>query len=155
MTCQKEGSIFQVGNMVWNSHLRTISHLIFLTYLDSYFIFSFKRVRKVPGFSWIEVKNTVHTFSVGDSVHPEKDKICAFLEELDLKMKKLGYVSATKMVLHEVEEEEKEHMLKYHSEKLAVAFGILNVPPGRPIRVIKKISEYVKTATMLLSTSLR
>lgn len=98
-----------------------------------------RSVKKVPGFSWIEVKNTIHTFSVGDKMHPEKEKIYAFLEELDLEMKNLGYVSETKMVLHDVEEEEKEHMLKYHSEKLAVAFGILHVPPGRPIRVIKNL----------------
>ncbi|KAK9106125.1 hypothetical protein Scep_022969 [Stephania cephalantha] len=98
-----------------------------------------KGVKKFPGYSWIEVKNKVHTFSVGDSAHPDKERIYAFLEELDQRMKKEGYVSATKMVLHDVEEEEKEHMLKYHSEKLAVAFGILNVPPGRPIRVIKNL----------------
>ncbi|PKA61213.1 Pentatricopeptide repeat-containing protein [Apostasia shenzhenica] len=96
-------------------------------------------VRKVPGFSWMEVNNKVHTFSVGDSVHPEKEKIYAFLEELDMKMKKAGYVSATKLVLHDVDEEEKEQMLKYHSEKLAVAYGILNLNPGRPIRVIKNL----------------
>ncbi|MQM09564.1 hypothetical protein Taro_042435 [Colocasia esculenta] len=98
-----------------------------------------KGVRKVPGFSWIEVQNIIHTFSVGDSEHPQKEKIYAFLEDLDLRMRKAGYVSSTKMVLHDVEEEEKEHMLKYHSEKLAVAFGILNVPSGRPIRVIKNL----------------
>jgi hypothetical protein len=62
------------------------------------------------------------------------------LEDLDMRMKKAGYVSATDMVLHDVEEEEKEHMLKYHSEKLAVAYGILKIPPGRPIRVIKNLS---------------
>ncbi|XP_010275265.1 PREDICTED: pentatricopeptide repeat-containing protein At4g02750 [Nelumbo nucifera] len=98
-----------------------------------------KGVKKVPGYSWIEVQNKVHTFSVGDSVHPEKARIYAFLEELDLRMKREGYVSRTKLVLHDVEEEEKEHMLRYHSEKLAVAFGILTVPPGRPIRVIKNL----------------
>lgn len=96
-------------------------------------------VKKVPGFSWIEVQNKIHTFSVGDSVHPERDKIYAFLEELDLKLKRAGHTSTTKIVLHDVEEEEKEHMLRYHSEKMAVAFGILNVPPGRPIRVIKNL----------------
>ncbi|XP_052168155.1 pentatricopeptide repeat-containing protein At4g02750 [Oryza glaberrima] len=96
-------------------------------------------VKKVPGFSWIEVQNKVHTFSAGDCVHPEKEKIYAFLEDLDMRMKKAGYVSATDMVLHDVEEEEKEHMLKYHSEKLAVAYGILNISPGRPIRVIKNL----------------
>jgi len=31
----------------------------------------------------------------------------------------------TKLVLHDMEEEEKERMFKYHSEKLIVAFGIL------------------------------
>ncbi|CAN6452881.1 unnamed protein product [Victoria cruziana] len=98
-----------------------------------------RRVKKVPGYSWIEIKDKIHTFSVGDTAHPEKERIDAFLEELDLQMKKKGYVSSTKMVLLDVEEEEKEHMLKYHSEKLAVAFGILHVPEGRPIRVIKNL----------------
>ncbi|XP_057951851.1 pentatricopeptide repeat-containing protein At4g02750 [Malania oleifera] len=96
-------------------------------------------VKKVPGYSWLEVENKIHTFTVGDSVHPERNRIYAFLEELDLRMKREGYVSSTKLVLHDVEEEEKEHMLKYHSEKLAVAFGILTIPPGRPVRVIKNL----------------
>ena len=96
-------------------------------------------VRKVPGFSWIEVQNVVHTFSVGDSAHPEREEIYTFLRELDKKLRKVGYVSATRNALHDVEEEEKEEMLKYHSERLAVAFGILRVPAGRPIRVIKNL----------------
>ncbi|KAI4373085.1 hypothetical protein MLD38_011248 [Melastoma candidum] len=96
-------------------------------------------VKKVPGYSWIEVQNKVHTFTVDDPFHPEKDRIYAFLEELDPRMKLEGYVSSTKSVLHDVEEEEKEQMLKYHSERLAVAFGILFVPPGRPIRVMKNL----------------
>ncbi|XP_045820146.1 pentatricopeptide repeat-containing protein At4g02750 [Trifolium pratense] len=96
-------------------------------------------VQKVPGYSWVEVQNKIHTFSVGDCSHPDKERIYAFLEELDLKMREEGYFSSTKLVLHDVEEEEKEHMLKYHSEKLAVAFGILTIPAGRPIRVMKNL----------------
>ncbi|KAJ3683401.1 hypothetical protein LUZ60_013628 [Juncus effusus] len=96
-------------------------------------------VRKVPGFSWIEVGNQVHLFSVGDLVHPEKERIYAFLDNLGVRMKKTGFVSDLGNVLHDVEEEEKVEMLKYHSEKLAVAFGILNVPFGRPIRVMKNL----------------
>lgn len=96
-------------------------------------------VKKVPGRSWLEVQNKIHTFSVGDSRHPDRDKIYAYLEELEFKMKREGYVSSTKLVLHDVDEEEKEQMLKYHSEKLAVAFGILSIPAGRPIRVIKNL----------------
>ncbi|KAL0425336.1 UNVERIFIED_CONTAM: Pentatricopeptide repeat-containing protein [Sesamum radiatum] len=96
-------------------------------------------VSKVPGYSWVEVENKIHTFSVGDSTHAESDRIYAFLEELDLRMKRDGYISATKLVLHDVEEEEKQHMLKCHSEKLAVAYGIMKTPAGRLIRVFKNL----------------
>ncbi|KAM7267080.1 hypothetical protein ACFE04_009246 [Oxalis oulophora] len=96
-------------------------------------------VKKVTGYSWLEVQNQIHSFSVGDNFHPEKDRIYAYLEELDFKMKKEGYVSLTNLVLHDVEEEEKEHMLRHHSEKLAVAYGILSMPPGRPLRVMKNL----------------
>ncbi|GMH01081.1 hypothetical protein Nepgr_002920 [Nepenthes gracilis] len=96
-------------------------------------------VKKVPGYSWVEVQNKIHTFSAGDSCHPDKDRIYAFLEEMDLRMKQDGYVSSTKLVLHDVDEEEKVHMLKYHSEKLAVAFAVLTIPPGIPIRVMKNL----------------
>ncbi|KAL3818624.1 hypothetical protein ACJIZ3_004529 [Penstemon smallii] len=96
-------------------------------------------VKKQPGYSWVEVLNKIHTFSVGDSAHPEIESIVEFLEELDLRMKEEGYVSATKLVLHDVEEEEKQNMLKYHSEKLAAAYGIMKIPAGRPIRVFKNL----------------
>jgi len=87
-------------------------------------------VQKVPGYSWVKVQNKIHTFSVGDCSHPEKERIYAYLEELDLKMREEGYVSSTKFVLHDMEEEEKERMFKYHSEKLIVDFGILTIPGG-------------------------
>ncbi|GAB2301450.1 hypothetical protein Dimus_035473 [Dionaea muscipula] len=96
-------------------------------------------VKKLPGYSWVEVKNKVHIFSAGDSCHPDKDRIYAYLEDMDLRMKQDGYVSSTKSVLHDVDEEEKEHMLKYHSERLAVAFAILTIPAEVPIRVMKNL----------------
>ncbi|XP_057792450.1 pentatricopeptide repeat-containing protein At4g02750-like [Salvia miltiorrhiza] len=92
-----------------------------------------------PGFSWIEVLNKIHKFSVGDFTHPDSESIYAFLEELDLRMKEDGYVPATKSVLRDVEEEEKQHMLKHHSERLAVAYGIMMIPSGRPVRVFKNL----------------
>ncbi|XP_058100330.1 putative pentatricopeptide repeat-containing protein At5g59200, chloroplastic [Magnolia sinica] len=39
-------------------------------------------VKKGPGCSWIEVKNTVHVFCVEDRDHPHCNEIYAFLEEL-------------------------------------------------------------------------
>ncbi|GFP86230.1 pentatricopeptide repeat-containing protein at4g02750 [Phtheirospermum japonicum] len=96
-------------------------------------------ISKSRGYSWVEVQNSIHTFCVGDLTHAESDGIYAFLEELDLRMRRDGYVSATKLVLHDVEEEEKQHMLKYHSERLAVAYGIMKTPAGRPVRVFKNL----------------
>ncbi|KAK9061526.1 hypothetical protein SSX86_018708 [Deinandra increscens subsp. villosa] len=96
-------------------------------------------VKKVPGYSWVEVQNKIHVFSVGDTTHPDTARIYCYLEELDFRLKQEGYISSPKLVLHDVEEEEKEHMLRYHSEKLAVAFGILNIQAGRPIRVFKNL----------------
>ncbi|XP_010533968.1 PREDICTED: pentatricopeptide repeat-containing protein At4g02750 [Tarenaya hassleriana] len=98
-----------------------------------------KGVKKIPGFSWIEIQNKIHTFSVGDELHPERNEIYAFMEDLDLRLKKEGYVTSTRVVLHDVEEEEKEHMVRYHSERLAVAYGIMRLPSGRPIRVMKNL----------------
>ncbi|GKA77867.1 pentatricopeptide repeat-containing protein [Tanacetum coccineum] len=61
-----------------------------------------------------------------------------------VKRKSQGYISSPKLlVLHDVEEEEKELMLRYHSEKLAVAFGILNIQAGRPIRVFKNLRHSI------------
>uniref|UniRef100_M1BUF5 Tetratricopeptide-like helical n=1 Tax=Solanum tuberosum TaxID=4113 RepID=M1BUF5_SOLTU len=73
-------------------------------------------VRKMSGYSRVEVQNQIHLFSVGDIMHLDSKRIYAFLEELELLMKREGYVSATKLIMHDVDEEEKAHMLKYHSE---------------------------------------
>ncbi|KAL9690493.1 hypothetical protein QQ045_010893 [Rhodiola kirilowii] len=54
-------------------------------------------------------------------------------------MKEEGYVPDTSCVLHNVKEEEKENLLRGHSERLAIAFGILNTPPGSIIRVSKNL----------------
>ncbi|KAM7264672.1 hypothetical protein ACFE04_002355 [Oxalis oulophora] len=43
-------------------------------------------VKKVPGQSWVEVKNQIHVFFADDTMHPERDKIFIMLEELWLQM---------------------------------------------------------------------
>eukprot|EP01018_Ginkgo_biloba_P003869 Gb_21351 [translate_table: standard] len=98
-----------------------------------------KRLKKRPGYSWIEVTNRVHTFFAGDRSHRQTEKIYAVLEDLDGKMKEAGYVPDTNFVLHDLEEQEKEHALWHHSEKLAIVCGLINSYPGTPIRVIKNL----------------
>lgn len=96
-------------------------------------------VRKEPGCSWIEFGDEVHKFLAGDRSHPQSEQLYSFLEDLSERMKKEGYVPDTSCVLHNVDEDEKENLLCGHSERLAIAFGLLNTPPGVPIRVAKNL----------------
>eukprot|EP01018_Ginkgo_biloba_P037425 Gb_17095 [translate_table: standard] len=98
-----------------------------------------KGLKKIPGYSLIEVNDRVHTFIVGDRSHPQSEKIYATLEILAGQMEKVGYVPDTNLVLHDVEEEVKEHILYSHSEKLAIAFGLISTSPGTPIRITKNL----------------
>ena len=81
----------------------------------------------------------VHEFLVGDKYHPLLEKIYAKLDELTKKMKVAGYIPTTDYVLFDIEEEEKEHFLGCHSEKLAIAFGLISTPPTVVLRVVKNL----------------
>ncbi|KAL5723659.1 hypothetical protein ACHQM5_007032 [Ranunculus cassubicifolius] len=95
--------------------------------------------KKSPGCSWVEVCGTVHAFVGGDQSHPLSTKIYEKLDELLFEMKKHGYQAETGFVLQDVEVEEKESSLLYHSEKLAIAFAILSLSPDKPIVVTKNL----------------
>eukprot|EP00249_Psilotum_nudum_P005436 c18877_g1_i1 orf=2-511(+) len=77
--------------------------------------------KKVAGISCIEVDNRVHEFIAGDISHSQKDEIYTELRRLSRDMEEAGYVPEIKAVLHDVQEKKKEHVLFYHSEKLAIA----------------------------------
>jgi len=96
-------------------------------------------IQKKPGYSWIEVKNRVHSFMVNDRSHPQTEEIYTTLESLTEQIKEVGYKPDTNFVLHDLEEEHKENVLCYHSEKLAIAFGIISTPPGSSIRIVKNL----------------
>ncbi|PIA63304.1 hypothetical protein AQUCO_00200967v1 [Aquilegia coerulea] len=98
-----------------------------------------KGMRKEPGYSWIKYKNKVHVFSAADRSNPYSDQIYEELERLNCKMVAAGYVPDMNSVLHDVEDSEKIKMLRHHSERLAIAFGLIFVPPGLPIRVVKNL----------------
>jgi pentatricopeptide repeat protein len=112
-----------------------------------------KGVTKMPASSWIEVGRRVHVFLVGDKSHPQTELIYALLKKLNVKMREEGYVAETGFVLHDVEDEQKEHDIGHHSERLAVAFGIIATPEGAPIKVFKnlRICGDCHTAIKLIS----
>ncbi|KAF2584438.1 hypothetical protein F2Q70_00034027 [Brassica cretica] len=98
-----------------------------------------QKVKKDPGFSWIEVKNKIHLFVVDDRSNPQSELIYKKVKDVIRDLKQEGYVPETDFTLVDVEEEEKERALYYHSEKLAVAFGLMSTPASTPIRVIKNL----------------
>ncbi|CAN1300212.1 Pentatricopeptide repeat-containing protein At2g33760 [Linum perenne] len=77
--------------------------------------------------------------SMGDKSHPEANNIFQYLDELMWRCAEAGYVPAPESVMHQLEEEEREYALRYHSEKLAIAFGLLKTSPGSVIRIVKNI----------------
>ncbi|XP_071735525.1 pentatricopeptide repeat-containing protein At4g13650 [Rutidosis leptorrhynchoides] len=98
-----------------------------------------KGVKKVPGRSWVEVKNTVHAFFVGDRLHPLADEIYEYLEVLNKRAADIGYVQDRYSLLNEVEQEQKDPSSCIHSEKLAITFGLLSLSNAIPLRVMKNL----------------
>ncbi|XP_010942311.1 LOW QUALITY PROTEIN: pentatricopeptide repeat-containing protein At2g01510, mitochondrial-like [Elaeis guineensis] len=96
-------------------------------------------LKKPAAFSVLEFGREVHGFHTADQFHPEHVKIYGKIEGLIAEMKMKGYVPDGSCVLHDVEEEDKEHILKLHSEKLAVAYGIMRLQDGLPIRITKNL----------------
>ncbi|PQM36052.1 pentatricopeptide repeat-containing protein [Prunus yedoensis var. nudiflora] len=98
-----------------------------------------RKVKKEPGISWLEIKNQVHQFCIGDKSHPQSKELDMYLQELTSELKLHGYVPDTGSVLHDMDNEEKEYNLAHHSEKLAIAFALMNTPEGVPVRVMKNL----------------
>ncbi|KAK3126370.1 hypothetical protein QOZ80_7AG0555550 [Eleusine coracana subsp. coracana] len=96
-------------------------------------------VRKNPGRSLVELRNSVYEFVMGDRSHPESKQIYEILAEMAEKLRREGYVPHTSNVLADIEEEEKVTALNYHSERLAIAFALLKSLPGTPIRIVKNL----------------
>lgn len=96
-------------------------------------------VRKVPAYSWVEVKGQTHIFSANDTKHPQMEEIAKKIEWLIQEMEKQGYEADTSCSLHNVDDETKAESLKYHSERLAIAFALISTPEGSPILVMKNL----------------
>ncbi|KDP29911.1 hypothetical protein JCGZ_18480 [Jatropha curcas] len=111
-------------------------------------------IRKDPGCSLIEHGGKLHEFIASDRSHPQTKEIYFKLREMGEKLKLEGHVPDTSQVLLCIEEvEEKKAELETHSERLAIAFGLINMGSGSPIRIIKnlRVCNDCHTVTKLLS----
>ncbi|GAB4860089.1 Pentatricopeptide repeat-containing protein crr2, chloroplastic [Ancistrocladus abbreviatus] len=96
-------------------------------------------LQKVSGCSWIEVRRKLYSFKSVDELNPQIEQIHALLVKLSKEMKEQGYIPNAKEVLYDLDAEEKERILLGHSEKLAVAFGLINTGKGEVIRITKNL----------------
>ncbi|KFK37790.1 hypothetical protein AALP_AA3G029400 [Arabis alpina] len=99
-----------------------------------------KHIKKNPGYSWIEISKKVHVFRAGDDSAPQSEAIHKSLEILYSLMAKEGHIPDSREVSQNLEdEEEKRRLICGHSERLAIAFGLLNTEPGTPLQVMKNL----------------
>lgn len=96
-------------------------------------------VQKEPGCSSIEVNNEIHEFILGDIRHPQREQIYKKMQELKQIVKLEGYSPSTEVVLHDIEDWEKEWALAIHSERLAICYGLISTKPYTTIRVVKNL----------------
>ncbi|WJX31004.1 hypothetical protein P8452_19487 [Trifolium repens] len=98
-----------------------------------------KVLTRNPGCSFIEHGNKIHRFVVDDYTHPDSHRIHKKLEEVMRKIQEVGFVPETESVLHDVDEEVKMDMITKHSEKIALAYGLLVSSADFPSVIIKNL----------------
>ncbi|KNA11825.1 hypothetical protein SOVF_131540 [Spinacia oleracea] len=95
-----------------------------------------KGLRMLPACTWIEIKKDSHVFLSGDKSHAKTKEIYQKLNDLLVEISKHGYSPEKRNLLPDVDEKE-EDMLLHHSEKLAVAFGLMNTPNYTPLQLMQ------------------
>ncbi|KAG0454984.1 hypothetical protein HPP92_024276 [Vanilla planifolia] len=113
-----------------------------------------KGIKKTPGCSSIAVDGAIHEFFAEDSTHPLSFEIYVKVEEMITRIKEVGYVPYfAEARVDTEEEEEKEVSVSHHSEKLAIAFGLIRLPTRAMIRITKnlRVCKDCHLATKLIS----
>ncbi|KAL4571894.1 hypothetical protein LXL04_018661 [Taraxacum kok-saghyz] len=100
-------------------------------------------VKKLPAQSWIEINHETHVFTANDRIHPRITEIWDKIDELGKKMENEGYKADTSVILQNVDEDVKLESLKYHSERLAIAFALICTAEGSRIVVMKNLRACV------------
>ncbi|XP_024520628.1 pentatricopeptide repeat-containing protein At3g24000, mitochondrial [Selaginella moellendorffii] len=81
---------------------------------------------------------TCHEFITADTRHKRIQGIHAELEDLGQRIAKDGYApDASKLLMHERAEEQRQESLFYHSERLAVGLGAIKIRGDCPLRIIR------------------
>ncbi|KAE8717018.1 E3 ubiquitin-protein ligase RFWD3-like [Hibiscus syriacus] len=96
-------------------------------------------IQKPPGWSYIEFRGTIRRFLASDKSHLQDKGIESMLQDMAMRLRSAGYVPNTVQVMFDIDEEEKETVVSYHSEKLALAFWLVSSGAGETIRIMKNL----------------
>ncbi|KAG0463674.1 hypothetical protein HPP92_019276 [Vanilla planifolia] len=94
-------------------------------------------LKKDPGCSYMEDKGRVHLFLADDHSHLQNEEIYQMIARLEWLIREEDDLDVEKINWDEYGEPER--LIGIHSEKLAIAFGLLNTEPGREIMVMKNL----------------
>lgn len=95
-----------------------------------------RKLKKNPGCSYVEFKGKIHLFVAGDRSHAQSDEIYSMLDKLQDLIKELDGKEKND---DEKLDEELSSGMRVHSERLAIAFALLNTEIGVDILVIKNL----------------
>lgn len=96
-------------------------------------------VKRQLGHSCIEVSKRIHEFGPRGLPHPQKEEIEKEWETLSRQIEEAGYEPDQLTKFNEEDIATEGFDLSYHSEKLALVFGLMSTPPGTTLRITKNI----------------
>ncbi|MCL7036432.1 hypothetical protein MKW94_015577 [Papaver nudicaule] len=117
-------------------------------------LMSEKGIIKEPGCSSIELEGEFHRFLSGDTSHPHTKEIYQTLDAIEQRLQDVGYVpDISQATMIDELDDRKQNSLCLHSERLAIAFGLLKSRSGMPIRIFKnlRVCNDCHTVTKLIS----
>ncbi|CAL4996516.1 unnamed protein product [Urochloa decumbens] len=85
--------------------------------------------------SWVTVRKKGHRFFFKDSLHPQCSEIYRKLDTLMKDIKEAGYVADENELLPDIHPDEQNIPRVYHSERLAIAFGLISTSLCTPLRI--------------------
>lgn len=94
---------------------------------------------KTPGYSCIQVKRKAYKFVSNDIMLSHCQGVSHVIYQMELQLKFEGYFPDTSDVFLDVDDKEKIERLSRHSQKLAIAFGLINTSEGSPIRIVRNL----------------
>ncbi|XP_010549168.1 PREDICTED: pentatricopeptide repeat-containing protein At3g56550 [Tarenaya hassleriana] len=98
-------------------------------------------IETTPGWSWIEIDNEIHRFVVDDKTHPGSAEIYSGLREVISRAKLAGYEpeGSSNGVTTDSYDQSSGSEDSFHSEKLAIAYGLMRTPEGKRLQIVKNL----------------